>query len=200
MVLYVLLAACSNRADNRVPDNHIMAAVIRPADAPVGSGTAVRNDEQAAIYTKAIATYIEAVIKKDKTRFDTLFFGKHVYGQPDDFPDITLPETITGTHIRLLSPEAGRQKQLERKSLVYINMMGWVNKEKAEFILVTFSNGGEHQVDYYIDFIYDAVMNVFELDKIQFENYAGQKEGKSERIILYADHKYIDVNTGDIKN
>jgi hypothetical protein len=76
------------------------------------------------IYSQAISEFIKAVKKEQKTGFDTLFFGKHVYGQPDDFPDIELPETIEGTHIRLLSPEGGLKKQKERKSLVYINMVG----------------------------------------------------------------------------
>ncbi len=43
------------------------------------------------LYSQAIGEYIRAVSKEYKLSFNTLFFGKHVYGQPDDFPDIELP-------------------------------------------------------------------------------------------------------------
>lgn len=105
-------------------------------------------------YTLAIADFIKAVNEKHKTSFDTLFLGKHVYGQPDDFPDIELPETIENTVIRLISPEAGLTKQKARKSLVYVNIIGWVDQEKAEFIFITFSNGCAHQYDCFINYHY----------------------------------------------
>jgi hypothetical protein len=129
----------------------------------------------ATTYSQAIGDYIKAVRSEHKTSFDTLFFGKHVYNQPDDFPDIELPETIENTHIRLLSPEVGLKKQKERRSLVYINMIGWVNKEKAEFIFVTFSNGCEHQYDCFINYKYDVNQKGFRLEQIRFE-YAHYKK------------------------
>ena len=123
------------------------------------------------IYSQAITDFIKAVNKKHKTSFDTLFFGKHVYGQPDDFPDIELPKTIANTQIRLISPEDGLKKQKARKSLVYVNMVGWVGQDKAEFIFVTFSNGCEHQYDCFINYKYDAKKREFDLDKLRFEYY-----------------------------
>jgi hypothetical protein len=123
------------------------------------------------IYTRAISDFIQAVNKKHHTFFDTLFFGKHVYGQPDDFPDIVLPETIEKTQIRLISPEAGLKKQKASKSLVYINLVGWVNQEAAEFIFVIFSNGGEHQYDCFINYKYDPEQKVFRIDDLRYEYY-----------------------------
>lgn len=76
----------------------------------------VSKDELIKIYTQAIAQYIRSVHADYHITFDTLYFGKHVYGQPDDFPDIQLPETIAQTPVRLVTPEAGSQKQKERKS------------------------------------------------------------------------------------
>ncbi|NVO03037.1 MAG: hypothetical protein HXX09_10095 [Bacteroidetes bacterium] len=143
----------------------------------------------AKIYSQAIAEFIKAAFKKDKTTFDTLFFGKHVYGQPDDFPDIELPQTIEKTQIRLIAPELGQKKQAERKSLIYVNMIGWVDNEKAEFVLVVFTNGGEHQYDYFINFIANASTNKFELDKIEFENYLNLKGEKPKRTNVYKDEK-----------
>ena len=151
----------------------------------------VQKDELTKIYTQAIAEFIKGAYKQDKTTFDTLFFGKHVYGQPDDFPDIELPETIENTPVRLVTPEVGQKKQQERKSLMYVNMMGWVDKEKAEFILVIFSNGGGHQYDYFIDFTYNSSQKEFELGKIEFENYIDSNGQKPARITIYEDGKYV---------
>jgi hypothetical protein len=123
------------------------------------------------IYSQGIADFIKAVNEKHKTSFDTLFFGKHVYGQPDDFPDIELPKTIENIQIRLISPEEGLKKQKARKSLVYVNMVGWVGQEKAEFVFVTFSNGCEHQHDCFINYKYDSKQKKFDLDKLRFEYY-----------------------------
>ena len=123
------------------------------------------------IYSQGIADFIKAVNEKHKTSFDTLFFGKHVYGQPDDFPDIELPKTIENTQIRLISPEDGLKKQKARKSLVYVNMVGWVGQDKTEFIFVTFSNGCEHQYDCFINYKYDAKKKEFDYDKLRFEYY-----------------------------
>ena len=149
----------------------------------------IQKVELTKIYTQAIAEFLKAAYKKDKSTFDTLYFGKHVYGHPDDFPDIELPETIEKTQIRLVSPEVGQKKQAERKSLVYVNMMGWVDKQKAEFVLVVFTNGGEHQYDYFINFITKTSTNKFELDKIEFENYLHLNGQKPKRIVIYKGSK-----------
>ena len=123
------------------------------------------------IYSQAIADFIKAVEDKHKTKFDTLYFGKHVYGQPDDFPDIELPKTIENTQVRLIAPEDGVRKQNERKTRVYINMVGTIANEKAEFIFVTFSNGFEHQFDCYIDYKYHVDHEKFDPDQVRFQYY-----------------------------
>ncbi len=156
-----------------------------------GNITTLQKGELTKIYSQAIAEFIKAEYKKDKTKFDTLFFGKHIYGQPDDFPDIELPKTIENTNVKLVTPETGFKKQQERKSLVFINMMGWEDKVKAEFILVIFTNGGEHQYDYTINFNYNSKRKEFVLDKIEFENYLHYKEAKPKRITIYTDNKYV---------
>lgn len=115
------------------------------------------------IYSLAISDFIKHANKKNKNPFDTLFFGKRKNGQPDDFPDIQLPETIENTYISLVTPEVGTIKQKERKSRIYINMVGWVDKKNAEFILFVFSNGFEHQYNYTINYNYNSTKKVFEL-------------------------------------
>ena len=121
------------------------------------------------IYSQAIADFIKDASKKHKTIFDTLFIGKRKNGQPDDFPDIELPETVENAHVRLISPEEGKIKQKERKSRIYINMVGWVDEEKAEFVFFIFSNGFEHQYNYSINYKYNVKRKEFELTKLQFK-------------------------------
>ena len=176
------MTTCSNNAQIQTSSSQISSE----ADSvPVEKGQLTK------IYEDAIAEFIKAVDKKDKISFDTLFFGKHVYGQPDDFPDIDLPATIENTQVRLISPEAGIKKQRERKSLVYVNMMGWVDKENADFMFVVFSNGAQHQFDYFINFIFNTTRKEFELGEIAFENYLHSDGQKPKRITVYKDGKYI---------
>jgi hypothetical protein len=125
----------------------------------------------AKLYSQAISDFIKDANEKHKTSFDTLFFGKHVYGQPDDFPNIELPEAIEKTQIRLITPEDGLIKQQARKSLVYVNMIGWIEQKKSEFIFVIFSNGGEHQYDYFSNYIYDAERKSWKVEQDRFEYY-----------------------------
>ena len=189
------LTACSNHSSDKSLTDKIITNSSSVASQQTNSATTdsltMQKDELTKIYTQAISEFIKAAYKKDKTTYDTLYFGKHVYGQPDDFPDIELPQTIEKTQIRLLAPEVGQKKQTERKSLVYVNMMGWVDNEKAEFVLVVFTNRGEHQYDYFINFIVKASTNKFELDKIEFENYLHLNGQKPKRSTIYKDGKYV---------
>lgn len=127
------------------------------------------NKDLTKIYTQAIADFIKSANTKNKSRFDTLFFGDRKNGQPDDFPAIKLPSTIEQTQIRLITPEEGAKKQKEIKSRIYINLMGWVNTSSAEFIFVVFSNGFAHQYDYHLNYNYSKKSKAFELSKLEFK-------------------------------
>jgi|ERR1043165_4815094 hypothetical protein len=105
-------------------------------------------------YDEAISNFIKEASNRNGTRFDTLYIGKRKNGQPDDFPDIELRPRIELTEIKLVSPELGKKLMNERKSRTYINLMGWVSKEKTEFIFVVFSNGFQHQYDYQLTYAY----------------------------------------------
>jgi len=118
-------------------------------------------------YSGAITEYIKAVYKRDKSVYDTLFFGKH-----KDFPNIELPGTIHNTKIVVLTTGEADKKRGYRKSLVFINMVGWVTEDRSEFIFVTFYPGYLHQFDCMINFKYNSKQKVFELDSLQFKNYA----------------------------
>lgn len=192
--IFISLESCINHSENNSKFDKIKSngssAESQQTNKTTTDSLNLYKNEMTKIYTQAISEFIKAANKKNKTIFDTLYFGKHIYGQPDDFPDIELPETIENTHIRLVTPEIGLKKQAENKSLYYVNMIGWVDKKKAEFVLVVFTNGGEHQYDYYINFNYHTASNKFELDKIEFKNYIHLSGKKPQRTTSYKDSKY----------
>jgi len=123
------------------------------------------------IYSQAIGDYIKFVNKEYNLTFDTLFFGKRQFGQADDFPDIELPAIIENTNIKLISPEQGKKIQTERKLSFYINLIGWVDSDNAEFIFITFSNGFAHQFDCFINYNYNTKKQVFEVANSNFKNF-----------------------------
>ncbi len=130
------------------------------------------------IYTQAITDFIKDANKKNKTPFDTLFFGNRKNAPPDnfdDFPDITLPAVIEHTHILVISPEEGKIKQNERLSRIYINLLGWVDKGKAEFMFFVFSNGFAHQYNYAINYTYNSKTKAYEMVKLVRKDQAVDK-------------------------
>ena len=48
-------------------------------------------------------------------------------------------------------------------------MIGWVDKERAEFLFYFFSNGFNQQYNYTINYKYNTKLKAFELDKLQFK-------------------------------
>lgn len=123
------------------------------------------------LYIRAIRDFIRASQKEYRLHFDTLYIGKHVYGQPDDFPDIELPETIDSTAIRIIAPEDGMRIQRERKNAYYINIFSWIQDQRAEFVLVSFANGMQHQFDLKINYSIDRSRRNIQTDSLEFEQY-----------------------------
>lgn len=133
------------------------------------------------VYAQAIANYLKAAEEHNQMKYDTLFFGRHV-----DFPDIDLPATIKGTQIFVLSPEEiETNKAVYSKSAPYINLIGWVNNDKAEFIAVTFFPEFRHQYDYFINYRYTPELKEFQLEELAYETYADVEETKPKHIIIY---------------
>lgn len=131
------------------------------------------------MYSQAIEEYLKAVRKNNNVKYDTLFFGRHV-----DFPDIDLPATIKGTKIFVLSSEEiEANKRLYNKSAPYINLIGWVNNDKAEFVAVTFFPEFRHQYDYFINYKYNAELKNFQLEELAYETYVDEK--KPTHTVIY---------------
>lgn len=147
----------------------IIFILFLPLFAPGQKTKSLTESGLTKIYTQAIRDFIKEARKKNKTSFDTLYFGKHKNGQPDDFPDIKLPQTIENAHIILVSPETATVKQKERKSRIYINLIGWTDKEKAEFLFFVFSDGFNHQYNYSVNYKYNSQRKDFELTKLEFK-------------------------------
>ena len=140
-----------------------LSSCAQPAKVPSA------QTDLAKVYSQAIGDFIKAANQKNGTAFDTLFIAKRQLGQADDFPDIELPEKIENTRIILITPEQGEKSQNERKTRIYINLFGWVEKEKAEFMFVVFSNGFDHQYDYTINYQCKGGSEAFELKKTEFK-------------------------------
>ncbi|MCD6010805.1 MAG: hypothetical protein K0Q79_667 [Flavipsychrobacter sp.] len=139
-------------------------AVAQPQNSSVQEG-------EAQAYTKAIAEYIKEVYTKGKQLPDTLFIGRNI-----DFPDITLPATIEQARIVLLTSEEAQQKLAYRKTLVYLNVMGWIEKDKAEFLIVRFN---EFKPQHNCHIYFERSEGMLVLDSLGF-NYPYGKPQKRE--------------------
>ena len=185
--VFLIIFSCSNQSFINSSDGSSESNSLKNDNKSLNSET----DDLAKIYSQAISEFIKASYINDKTKYDTLFIGKRKFGQPDDFPEIELPLVIQGTQIRLVSPEEGQIKQKSRKSSVYINLIGWVDKPEADFLFVVFTNGFEHQYDYSIKFKFNSDSQEYKLDKVDYENYVLNKGKKPQLINIYKENKYV---------
>ncbi len=165
LLVFLALAACSPAAgDGTVSKDKTTdpVAKINTDSLPLS------NNELTSIYTLAVSDFITALQQRNGTEYDTLFFGKRKFGQPDDFPDIELPAKISKTTLRLVSPAEGEILQNAIKTRVYINLVGWTTKASADFVFVVFSNGFAHQYDCNLNYTFSKTANRFERTNLQF--------------------------------
>ncbi len=194
LIIIGIISCTSHTSDKMLSDTNTADTFkdSREIQAILGKdSSSIRKRELTKIYSLAITDFIKEANKKNNQKFDTLFFGKHVYGQPDDFPDIKLPDKIENTVIRVISPGAGEKIQRERKSVVYINLIGWIEPVKAEFIFVTFSNGGQHAFDFFSDYVFNTGLKKIEHLSSRFEDYIYNDDGSLSRIAVFIDGKFI---------
>lgn len=172
VIVLAMLSGCYGRTKNNPQsDSASFISSVTIQQKNTSDSVEKQKNDLVGIYSQAIGDYIRLVNKEYKRTFDTLFFGRHVYGQPDDFPNIELPAVIKNTHIKLIEPEQGKLKQEERKLSFYINLIGGIDNEKADFIFVAFSNGIEHQFDCFISYIYNTKEKRFDIENFRFENF-----------------------------
>lgn len=189
LIVSFIFTACSDHGNGSSGANEKAPGVFGSAS----TGTAESDSlitgkaELAEIYSRAMEAYMAAVKTFNHTDFDTLFFGKQF-----DFPDMVLPETISGTRIRVLNQEEIDQyKTMYGERSPYINLIRFFEENKADFIFVTFYPEFNHQYDFYISFLYDSEKREFELNKSQLEVLMRNKEGKADHYAVYEDGKYV---------
>lgn len=193
ILVTIALPACANRATDRPGVNE---PGIETPLSPSGNSVFSQADslmpgqpDMARMYARAIEAYMGAVGQKDSTGFDTLFIGKIF-----DFPDITLPATINGTKILLLTQEeVNSKKSVYRQTAPYINLMGFVENDNAEFIFVTFYPGFNHQYDYYINYRYNPEKEELEPQNSRIEVLIHNQNGAPDHFAVFENGKY----TGD---
>lgn len=126
--------------------------------------TQISKTELSKAYSTAINQYLQSNYSTDKSKIDTLFINKRKNNQPDDFPDIELPKSINGAKIIMLSAEEAKEKQRYfRKSSPLVNIIGWIDDDKREFIFVTFFPEFKHRSDCYINYTYNPKTKEFDL-------------------------------------
>lgn len=171
-IFFLLLFSCSGHTNNDSQSDRVSSASSEITQQIVRVGSLTQGEYGLSkIYKQAIGDYIRKVNKEYKLTIDTLFFGKHVYGQPDDFPNIELPAVIENINIKLISPEEGKKKQRLKNQSFYINLIGSVNSGNAEFTFVTFSNGFTHQFDFIANYKYNSDKNIFEETSSRLVNF-----------------------------
>jgi len=190
-ILAVLFTTCSNQVHDKPGGNGTASAspsyTAQKTDSHERDSLTPGKADLAKIYTQAIAEYIKTVYQKDQIHFDTLFLGKQV-----EFPDTGLPATISGVNIRILAPqEINVYKSGYRKSSPYINLIGFVENDQAEFIFVTFYPGFDHQYDCYINFRYNSEKKEFYPEKSRVEVLVRNNEGKPDHYAVYEDGKHV---------
>jgi len=160
LLIALVCASCNNVPASRNSESPPAAMNKQPVEV-----------DAAKLYSQAIGDYIKLVRQEYGLTFDTLYFGKHVYGQADDFPDITLPAQIENTAIKLISPEHGTEVMSKRPSSFYINLFSGGVANNAQFTFVTFSNGFAHQFDCFINYVFNNSKMEFEIENKRFEVY-----------------------------
>lgn len=120
------------------------------------------------IYIQAISDFIKAAEEKTGKAFDTLFINKRKQNDEDDFPDISLPKLIAKIPVVLDNFDVNLNVYSKLKHRKNLNLIGWVDNTKAEFMFVVFSNGFDHQYDYNIKYSYNKKTKKYEMVSIKF--------------------------------
>ncbi len=174
--LFALTACSSHTAENSNAQVHETATMV----------TDSAQEREANRLYSCNRGICKGSLQERPSRFDTLFLGKHA-----DFPKIELPAKIENTNILLVMPEDGLTRMQNGNSLAFVNMVGDITEDSAEFVLVTFLGRARHQYDYFVDFKYNTERREFETVNSRFENYIYSKDGTLERIEIHKDDKHV---------
>jgi hypothetical protein len=172
--VFLLSESCS---DYSVKDNPDLV-IRKPQETAVTDSASILKKRTSEIYIKGVAEYLKASFEKHKFSPDTIFIGK----LPED-PDIDLPATIEKVPVKFITIEEATEKMKQAKSWNNINIASWINTRSAEFIIVTFLDGGKPQHNCKVFLSERPGKKEFELDSLRFEypykkQYHDQKQKK----------------------
>jgi hypothetical protein len=158
-------------------------------------GIQANNTVLTNMYIRAIRDYMGGVYQKDSTLFDTLYLADRKTGGPDDFPDITLPWEIGKTKIVMIpATSASKAPEIQfGETTPLINLMGWIDETKAEFIFVTFFPGYHHRFDCHINYSFLPIEKDYQLEKLTIEVLMSGENGKAGQFSIYQKERH----TGD---
>lgn len=127
------------------------------------------------LYILAIQDFINVMYQNKHTTFDTIFINKRKLGNPDDFPDVQLPQKINGVTIILLPQDTAytlkKIKSFHKKKPL-INLIGWVENDKAEFIFVAFFPMFHHQYDCNLQYIFNKTQKNYHLENFSINLFS----------------------------
>lgn len=146
----------------------ILVAFLFPAFVMSQSKAISNKADLQKIYIQAISDFIKAAEEKNGKAFDTLFINNRKQNDEDDFPDISLPKLIAKTPIVMDNFDVNLDVYRKLKHRKNLNLIGWVDNKKAEFMFVVFANGFDHQYDYNIKYIYNKKIKKYEMVSIKF--------------------------------
>lgn len=144
------------------------------------------------IYVLAIKDFIAAVKTKDHIEFESLYINQRKSGQPDDFPAIDLPNKIENTQIILLPQEETNKKaSLFTSNSPLINLIGWVDSNKADFVFFTFYPGFEHKFSCNISYFSDSKNKAYTQNELTIDVLVKDNNGTPTHFEVYKNGKYI---------
>lgn len=160
---FYFLTACN--ADPLKEDKthlNVSETVHDTANIETASGPLSKSETEKR-YSMAIAEYIKAMSSKNETPADTLFINKR-----SDFPEISFPASIEKVNIRLISEDDVASYLKRQKPDVLLNVIGWLENNRSEFIIVTFHEGAKPQHNCHLYFVHTD-KNEMKLDSLSFE-------------------------------
>lgn len=179
LTIALCLTACSGSDHNQKGQSNALSN-SREDTLPIAlsDSMSLKPPQFESLFVSAITEYINVMKQKEGIVVHTLFFGKNV-----DFPDVQLPDTINHVRIMVLPEDRVNAMKLSySRTSPYVNAVGWINQDAAEFIFVTFYPEFKHQFDYHVYFRRNEKENGFILNEVQLEDYRRMEQGKPERI------------------
>lgn len=157
--------------------------------------------ELSALYVQAISDFLTAVTEKEQHPLDTLFLAKRQNLGADDFPDIDLPAQVDGCGLRLLDYAEAHldQKGNFSERTPFINLMGWADRQQAEFMFVCFYPEFEHRYDAQLFYHFDSSTQLYQLDDCTIQVLERNEQQQATHYSIYRHGKLVGTRGINVK-